>query len=264
MPLDEHSQTSMLHEKEEEVFQTMREKLAKHIDLNTLTLDTMAFVINLFPATRPSDFKQSSEVVLVLLNRMSDDIRTAGLLSSLGYPLQAATVIAACHENAFTALSIGSDDELGDKWITHDDPKLAFGKVRNVIRQGYQNLNEPNVDSETEAEYKTYAQLCQAKHTNPLIQKLHSLRIEDNRISLTNGPDSSEQAIILASWTLEHAAHLAYLALRGFKDSHLSLISPTSLAEVREKIDTLKHCITETVTAGIAKYGNTDPFPGKW
>lgn len=195
---------------------------------------------------------------------MSDDIRTAGLLASLGYPQQAATVIAACHETAFTVLSMGSDDGLADEWIKHDDPKNSFDKVKPVIRKGYQNLNERNVDSETEREYRTYATLCHAKHTNPLMQKLHGLRIEGNQISLTNGPDSSEQAIILASWILEHMAHLAYLALRGFKDSHLSLLSSTRLAEVTERIDILGNYVTEIVTAGIERYGNTDPFPGRW
>jgi hypothetical protein len=195
---------------------------------------------------------------------MSDDIRTAGLLSSLGYSQQAATVIAACHESAFTALSIGSDDELGDKWINHDDPKNAFSKVKSVICKGYQNLNASNADSETEEEYRTYATLCQAKHTNPLMQKLYSLRIEGNQIILSNGPDASKEAISLASWTLEHAAHLAYLALRGFVDSQLTLNSSTSLAEVRERIEILGHYKSEITTAGIEKYGNTNPFPGKW
>lgn len=268
MSVDETSdnlKNSLLRPKELAVSQVMQEKLAKHLRLNTLTLDTMAFTVNSFPPTPISAFKQSSKVVLMLLNRMSDDIRTAGLLSSLGYPLQAAALIADCHESAFTVLTVGSDDELGDKWINHGDPKCTpLNSTMDVIRKGYQNLGEPDVNTQTEREYKTYRTLCHAKHSNPLMQKLHGLRVEGNRIILSNGPDASEEAIILASWTLEHAAHLAYLALRGFQDNQIPLISSTKLAEVRERIDILGNYVTEIVTAGIEKYGDTDPFLGKW
>jgi hypothetical protein len=217
MPLDTQDtpsgnfKNSPLHAKELAVFQAMQEKLAKHLCLNTLTLDTMAFTVNSFPTMRLSECKQSSKVVLMLLNRMSVDIRAAGLLSCLGYPLQATALIADCHESAFTVLYIGFDDMLADKWINHNDPKsLVFGNVKDVIWKGYQNLKVSDVNLETESEYKTYRTLCHAKHSNPLMQKLYGLREEDNRFILTNNPDSSEEAIRLASWTLEHAAHLAY------------------------------------------------------
>ena len=121
---------SPLRAKELSASQVMQEKLAIHLRLNTLTLDTMAFAVNSFPSTPLSECKQSSKVVLMLLNRMSGDIRTAGLLSCLGYPLQATALIADCHESAFTILYIGSDDALSNKWINHDDPKNSFGKVK--------------------------------------------------------------------------------------------------------------------------------------
>lgn len=260
-------QKPLIRTQELSTSQVMQEKLATHLRLNTLTLDTMAFTVNSFPPTPLSECKQSSKVVLMLLNRMSGDIRTAGLLSCLGYPLQATALIADCHESAFTVLCIGSDDALGNKWINHDDPKKV-GNVKDVIRKGYENLKMANkvadVDLETEREYKTYRTLCQAKHTNPLLQKLHGLREEGNRFILTNNPDSSEEAISLASWTLEHAAHLAYRALQGFVENHLTMIPETRLKEVRERIEILGKSVSETVTAGIEKYGDTDPFPGKW
>ena len=121
-----------------------------------------------------------------------------------------------------------------------------------------------DVNLETESEYKTYRTLCQAKHSNPLMQKLYGLREEDNRFILTNNPDSSEEAIRLASWTLEHAAHLAYRALQGFVNNHLTMISETCLNEVRERIEILGYKKSEITTVGIAQYGNTDPFPGRW
>ena len=121
-----------------------------------------------------------------------------------------------------------------------------------------------DVNLETESEYKTYRTLCHAKHTNPLMQKLHGLREEGNRFILTNNPDSSEEAISLASWTLEHAAHLAYLALQGFVENHLTMIPETRLKEVRERVKFLGCEKSEITKAGIEKYGDTDPFPGKW
>jgi hypothetical protein len=42
------------------------------------------------------------------------------------------------------------------------------------------------------------------------------------------------------------------------------MISETCLNEVRERIEILGYKKSEITKVGIAQYGNTDPFPGRW
>lgn len=260
----DHVQNS-LESIERETRRLMQDLLAQHLTLNTLTISTMTFVIGAFPPTPLTQLRQSSKVVMMLLNRMSNDIRTAGLLSWHGYPLQSAALIADCHESAFTVLYVGSDDQEAQKWIDHSDPtRTPFGDIKTVTHRGLKNRKVLNVQEQTEKEYTCYRQLCWAKHGNPILQKHHGLRSEGNQIGVFNGPDSSEESIRLASWVLEHAAHLAYLALTSFVDYQLTQISSERRDELVQRIKTLGAKKSEVAEDSIKRWGDTDPFPGQW
>lgn len=250
---------------ERETRRLMQDRLAQHLNLNALTINTMTVVIGSFPPTSITQLRQSSKVVMMLLNRMSNDIRTAGLLSWHGYPVQSAALIADCHESAFTVLYIGADDQEAQKWIDHKDPtRTPFGDIKALTHRGLKNRKVPDVQAQTEKEYVCYRQLCWAKHGNPILQKQHGLRSEGNQIGVFNGPDSSEEAIKLASWVLEHAAHLAFLALASFVDNQLAQISNDRRNEVIRRIKTLGATKSEIAKESIIRWGDTDPFPGQW
>lgn len=250
---------------EQKTRRVMQELLAPYLNLSVLTINTMAFVIGSYPPTPIQQLRQSSKVVMMLLNRMSNDIRTAGLLAWHGYTLQSAALIADCHENAFSVLYVAADDQEAQKWIDHNDPtRMPFGDIKTVTHRGLKNRKAPNVQEQTEKEYISYRQLCWAKHGNPILQKHHGLRSEGDQIGVFNGPDSSEESVRLASWVLEHAAHLAYLALTSFVDNQLTQISSERKNEARQRIKTLGAKKSEITEASIVRWGDTDPFPGQW
>ena len=243
----------------------MGDQLAQHLRLNALTVNTISFGLGSTPPTPLLRLKQSSKVVMMLLNRMSNEIRTAGLLSWHGYTLQSAALIADCHEIAFSVLCVGSDDTEAQKWIDHNDPtRMPFGDVKSLTRRGLENLNVCDAEGQTEREYITYRQLCWAKHGNPILQKLHGLRSEGNQIGVFNGPDTSEESVKVGCYTLEHAAHLAYLALASFADNHLTQISSERMTEVRQRIKILGAEKSEISKAAVVRWGDADPFPGQW
>lgn len=243
----------------------MQDRLGQHLNLNTLTVNTMMFVIKYFPPTPIAQLKQSSKVVLMLLNRMSNDIRTAGLLAWHGYSLQSAALIADCYESAFSVLYVGADDQEAQNWIDHNDPtRTPFGAITALTRKALKNRKVPDVDEQTEREYTCYRQLCWAKHGNPILQKQHGLRSEGNHIGVFNGPDSSEESIKVASWALEYASHLAYLALTSFVDNQLAQISSEKRDEAKQRIETLGAKKSEIAKASSMRWGDSDPFPGQW
>lgn len=251
--------------REKDARQFMQSQLKEHLTLNALTTNTMSAVISFAPPTPFSQLSQSFKVVMVLLQRISNDIRSAGLLSWHGYTLQSAALIADCHESAFTVLYIGSDDKEAQKWIDHNDPtRMPFGDVNSLTRRGLENLKVPNVNGQTEKEYVTYRQLCWAKHGNPILQKFHGIRLNSNQLTVFNGPNTSEESIRVAGWVLEHAAHLAYLALASFADNHLTQISALRRSEVKKSIEALGATKSELLKASIVRWGDRDPFPGKW
>lgn len=250
---------------EKDTRRVMQDQLAQHLNLNTLTVNTMSFVIASAPPAPFPQLRQSFKVAILLLNRMSNDIRTAGLLSWHGYTLQSAALIADCHESAFSVLYISSDDNEAQKWIDHNDPtRMPFGDVKTLTRKGLATLRVREVEGQTEKEYVTYRQLCWAKHGNPILQKWHGLRSEGNEIGVFNGPDTSEQSVKVASYALEHATHLAYLALTSFTDNHLAQISIERRNEVIQRIEMLGAKKSEVSVASSRRWGDTDPFPGKW
>ncbi len=243
----------------------MQGKITEHLELNAFTINTISFVLGSPSPISFQELKQSSKVVFMLLNRMSNDIRTAGLLSWHGYTMQAGAVIADCHESAFSILYVGADDALAQKWIDHQDPtRMPFGDVNSITRKGLENRKVPNVQEQTQKEYRCYRQLCWAKHANPILQKWHGLKVEGNQIGVFNGPDTSDEAIRMASWVLEHAAHLAYLALTGFVENHRNHILSERIMEAVQRIEALGAKKSEISTTSIQRWGDNDPFPDKW
>ena len=254
-----------LEEAEKRARQTMQRQLEQHLKLNLLTINTMAFVLGSAPVLSLTKVKQSYKIVTLLLNRVSNDIRSAGLLAWYGYTLQATAQISNCYESAFAVAFMGSNDEEAQRWIDHNDPTTSpFGNIKDLTRKALQNLNVPDVNGQTTREYITYRQLCWAKHANPILQKSFGLESKENKIVLFNGPDTSEESIRVGCYALEYSAHLAYLALCSFIDNHLTSIPDHTMLTIKHRLTTLgseKHLLAEF---SMKRFGDTDPFPGRW
>ena len=250
---------------EQQAKQTMQRQLEQHLNLNLLTINTMAIVLGSAPALSLTKVKQSFKVVTLLLNRVSNDIRSAGLLAWHGYTVQATAHISNCYESAFAVAFMGSNDEEAQRWIDHNDPTTSpFGNIKDLTRKALQNLNVPDVDGQTTTEYITYRQLCWAKHANPILQKSHGLESQENKIILFNGPDTSEESIRLGCYALEQSAHLAYLALCSFIDNHLTIIPDHTMLVIKQRLATLGSENRLLSESSIKRWGNTDPFPARW
>ena len=192
--------------------------LSHHIGLTQYTLNVIGTALSLACVKNTST---SQRVVTVLMARLANDIRSASLLALKGYAVQAASLIATVYELTYTIAFIGSNDEVAKEWVKHNDVTRPFRKVLTLTKTGLKNLSVPDPKRQVGIEYGIYQQLCLPKHANPLFQKYHSIRVEGAKAVVVMGPDTSEAAIRDSWFALQHAARLAYLALRSIAENHI-------------------------------------------
>ena len=176
------------------------------------------------PVRQSSEVPQSCKVANTLLVRISNDLRGVTILANHGYGIQAASLAASLYESAYTVAYIGGDETLAEEWINHEDPKKPFRDVRSLTEKGLSNLGFQTIKEQAEIEYKVYQQLCMPKHANPLFQMRHGMRVEEKerKFVLFNGPDTSQEAVQVCWFALEHSSAAAGLvAARSFVNSHV-------------------------------------------
>ena len=111
-----------LAEVEQNAAQVLEPELRAHGLLNERVFNAIGEAANLAAQLPLSQVSQSRKVAAVLLLRMRDDLRCAGLLALRRYQLQACSLVASIYEAAFAIAAIDSDDDLAQEWIDHDDP----------------------------------------------------------------------------------------------------------------------------------------------
>src|SRR5271163_4068503 len=97
---------------ERDAAQTLEPELRDHGLLNQRAFNAIGEAANLAAELPLSEVSQARKVAMVLLLRMRDDLRCAGLLALRGYQLQACSLVASIYEAAFTIAAIDSDDDL--------------------------------------------------------------------------------------------------------------------------------------------------------
>ena len=100
-----------------------------------------------------------------------------------------------------------------------------------------------------------------AKHANPLYQMQHAHKVVGGYVVAFNGPDDSDRAIRAACFGLEHAAGLALIAVGCMISDH---VPPERKSGLMEKLKCIEENRKALEARAIARWGNEDPFPGKW
>lgn len=210
----------------------------------------------------------AERVCVALHNRLANDLRGVQELAMRGYPLQAASLAASMFEGAYSLAFIGADENLAQEWVEHGDPARMFRPVKTLVRGVMQKERVPDIEASTKVKYRDYQQLCMAKHINPLLQKQHGIsqrNLSEDRtvIVFSMGPDvKSETAVRTAWFALEQASILSLMAFSAYlreivgKDALPSHVV-AEIAELAQRCDDLHK-------SSIQRWGDEDPFPGKW
>ncbi len=240
-------------------------QLREHLTLTTNAYNLIGRVLERAPRGTLAELPTSLRVAIKLLLRLANDVHGAEILVLRGYPLQAATLVASVYEVAFAAAFIGDDDRLAQEWADHDDPTHPFRGAKEMTRVVIEKLGIPNAGTQTEEFFRVYRQLCLAKHANPLLESRIGVDLRTDLVVHSNGPDTSERAVQVAWFALQHAAGLVFIALVDFRGSHLlkycdsEILSALGQALVAIGVDRER-----LQAAAVARWGTRDPFPGKW
>ena len=119
---------------EQEAIQRLEAELSRHTELSWLTFNAIASAFNRLPTTPLADTPQARKVVVALLFRLANDLRSAALLALRGYPLQSASLVSSIYETTYTIAYIGADESRAQQWIEYDDPPRPFKNVRSLPR----------------------------------------------------------------------------------------------------------------------------------
>lgn len=143
-------------------------ELEAHLNLISSVSNLMAQVASAVPPEPLSSTSQSRRVTATLLSRLSNDLRSIGVLALHGYSLQAASVAANAYETAYTIAAVSGDDDAASRWIQHEDPTHEFMPVLEATKLALKKIGHPDADGQAQVEYRVYRQLCMAKHANPV------------------------------------------------------------------------------------------------
>jgi hypothetical protein len=250
-----------LAESEKAAAEALDIELERHSRLNMFAFNLICFALSRLPGKAFEETPLPQRIATSLLVQLSDDLRASSLLASMGYSVQAATIVSSMYELAYSIAAIGSDHTIAKKWVNHDDPTRPFLSVKKLTIEGLRKLEHSDLEVQANSEYRVYQQLCMAKHKNPLFHKQHGYTIQGSKVIIMNGPKTSEESIRTAWFTMEHASGLAFIALLSFIKNHLSLIENNDLIQNVWKLGKQKK---QLETEAINRWGTEDPFPGKW
>ncbi len=253
-----------IEETEAAAVKSLSDELAAHNQLAVRAFNLVGSACAALPVRPSSEVPKSCKVANTLLLRISNDLRGVTILANHGYGIQAAALAASLYESAYTVAYIGDNETLAEEWISHEDPKKPFRDVRSLTEKGLSNLGLQTIKEQAEIEYRVYQQLCMPKHANPLFQMRHGIRVEEKerKFVLFNGPDTSQEAVRVCWFALEHSSAAAsFVAATSLVKSH---VPPEKSQPLSQEIDALGRLRKRLEEKAKERWGTEDPFPGKW
>jgi hypothetical protein len=181
------------------------------------------------------------------------------MLVNVGYDVQANCVAASVYECAFTIGTVWDNAELAKEWINWDEPKKTFRDAFTLTKTSLENYGQHK--DWTDIMYKLYRQLCWGKHLNPIAEQQGGMEREGNVIDYIPGPRSDDLTLRGVCFCCAYTVLLALIGMQLFVQKHTKA---ENLHLVTQKLQALGARQHELYKAGLAKWGSSDPFPGKW
>ena len=196
-----------------------------------------------------------------MLLRVANDLHAASRLVCLGYPEQAAALVAGLYEVALTVVHVGADASRALTWVDHVDPLRAPWSARRLTESVAAKIAPKTAEKTAETLYRRYTQLCMAKHAHPVVEMQHLARVAPGVLEASHGPDTSERAERTSSFALLHGVGLALVAQGMFVLDHVPRERRSELLETRTLLDRKREQLN---AHAAARWPGRDPFPGKW
>lgn len=176
----------------------------------------------------------ATKVGLILLARLSCDMRVCGMASSVGYGLQAMGLAASMMEILGALAYVGDSNERAAEWAKHADHRQSYPrKVSMGIDATLSALGLPDKAARDDWQ-KAYEFMCMAKHANPLLSMRQGLTDLPSGLHYVFGPDTTALGIFLSAEALNRAIN--YSAAAVFIVAHLCSDETSRVFLCREAI----------------------------
>jgi hypothetical protein len=147
----------------------------------------------------------ATKVGLILLARLSCDMRVCGMASSMGYGLQAMGLAATMLEILGSLAYVGESNVRAAEWAKHADRRQSYPrKVSLGINATLSALGIPDQAARDDWQ-KAYEFMCMAKHANPLLSMRQGLADLPSGLHHVFGPDTTALGIFLSAEALNRA-----------------------------------------------------------
>lgn len=186
-------------------------KLQPQLDLNKKAVTIIRELLDSFSTTSGSDMRASHLAALHLMIKLYNDISTVYILTYGGFTIQAMTIASSAFEAAYTIGFIGEDNDKANKWLAHSKEYHCPWKISHIIEEISKELSDGNIDIYP-IQKRLYAQLCMAKHANPLLLVNHGYKVVSDRKVFKIGPDNNDASCCAGWMALQGSVVSAFLA----------------------------------------------------
>jgi len=125
----------------------------------------------------------------------------------------------------------------------------------------FKRLSIADSEKQAIADYRTYQQLCMAKHGNLLLQQSYGVIRKGEIFVLQNGPDTSDLGIRNLWFAMVYATRFVYVALAAFSTGYLS---DQNEERIRNLANRLADKREQLGNRARDRWGTEDPFKGLW
>jgi len=235
-------------------------ELSQHGMLTMTMFNTICEAMSQIQTKSVTSVPQALKVAISLLMRISNDLRTTSLLAFWGYPTQAASLVSSIYETSLTIVYIGNNETIAQEWIDHSDKTKSFRSAFELTKKALSSLNLDDTKIKNSNLYRTYQQLCMAKHSNPLYQTQLGFKMNQGIVQAMNGPDSSENSIRVAWFAMEHGTRFCLTACSLFIEYFLS---EEQRNKIRIALDNISSICNELSKNAIERFGSPTPYPSE-
>jgi len=237
--------------------------LNRCIALADCSITLLAQIVKAVLAEQPPIHAESRFACTLLLLRTTDDLRCCVLMAQRGYPLQTGAMAATIFETYYTITYIEQNDERAKAWLQPTRPYGVFPDLRQQMDEWRKRFDFPGSDTvkSVDDEYRTYSQLCMAKHAHALAQRPISTFVEGGVQYCNNGPSTSADAERSSCYALLHAVRYSNMAAQLFTVLHVPGDLSTKAMGWVQRVATYFDLVHRD---HLQRWGGPDPFVGQW
>jgi len=238
-------------------------RLPRHIALADETFNFVSAVVGRVSEVSGGALPLATQIVVVLLAKLGNDLRGVTRLALTGYPLQAAALATSAYETACAIALIGTDADRARQWREHEDPQRLPAFLRSLKDATVEMLRslgmrDAQLDQQADHAYLAYANLCMAKHGNPrLLAEYGFVRRGAQTLWVPPGPIPMPEAERATVYAINTAVVVALWASTSVLGRH---VPADRRADLKTRLDAIGRARLDVANYMTERGWDRDPW----